>query len=53
MTIVNLELLSSRQAVSAVPAPPAAAPPVSERLLTRRILVLGSGPMAAKVIEEI
>jgi exopolysaccharide biosynthesis polyprenyl glycosylphosphotransferase len=50
--IVDLELLSSRQTVSAVPVT-AGTPPLSERLLTRRILILGSGPMAAKVVEEI
>ena len=49
---MDLELLSSRPAVSAVPVT-AETPPLSERLLTRRILILGSGPMAAKVVEEI
>ena len=49
---MDLELLSSRPAVSAVPVT-VETPPLSERLLTRRILILGSGPMAAKVVEEI
>jgi exopolysaccharide biosynthesis polyprenyl glycosylphosphotransferase len=49
---VNLELLFSRQTASPPPAT-AATVPLSERLLTRRILILGSGPMAAKVVEEI
>jgi len=38
--------------MSALP-PIGATPELSDRLLTRRILILGSGPMAAKVVEEI
>jgi exopolysaccharide biosynthesis polyprenyl glycosylphosphotransferase len=49
---VNPELLSSLPAMSALPAI-GTTPQLSERLLTRRILILGSGPMAAKVVEEI
>jgi exopolysaccharide biosynthesis polyprenyl glycosylphosphotransferase len=51
--MVTPGLLSSRRLVSSAQAETADDRPLAERLLTRRIVILGSGPMAAKILEEI